>query len=75
MVLPNGSEVKGTGVGETRPMVCEILFSGALTVSRHPRRSYSERRKDSRNSLLVMCAVGDSLTFRCSIVTILDLAS
>lgn len=75
MVLPKGSEVKGTGVGETRPMVCEIIFSGELTVSRCPKLSYSERRKDSRNSLSIMCAVGDSLTFRCSIVTIFILVS
>lgn len=75
VVLPNGSEVKGTGVGETRPMVCEIFFSGESTLWGCPRCSYSERHKDSRNSSSVMCTVGDSLTFRCSIVTILNLIS
>ena len=74
MVLPRATEVKGTGVGETRPRVCEVvLSSGSLALGFL--NTYSERRKDSRDSWSIRCAVGYPLTFRCTVVVLFKLTT
>jgi hypothetical protein len=56
VVLPKGSEVNGTGVGETSPTVCQKKLSilglpadNFVLAAGGAKRTYSEGRKDGRS--------------------------